>query len=233
MRVPSPHEFLTSRPSPRYRHHSQFDVFKDSICQALERSGHTVETARVSMEELADQAELIVQVTILIEHCEEQCVKYFNSLCPVHCLMHTAPILFLSFYIHRSKSTRCRLSSYSFNSHPHPLPRFVHLPHPYLPLTNLPVPLHLPLPLSPYRPHSPNLYHPLHIHLDLPLSPYPCRSLRKLRAEDTVCPPISYVSSAPLSSSAAPSSTSTSSPAATGSARPASPSRLSSSSSVT
>jgi hypothetical protein len=152
MHVPSPYEFLTSRPTPRYRHHSQFDVFKDSICQALERSGHTVETARVSMEELADQAELIVQVTILIAHCEDQCAKYFNLLSPVRCLMHTAPILFLSFYSRSGKTTKCSLSSYSPNSLPLPLPltRFVHLPHPYLPPSNLPLPLHLPLPLSPY-----------------------------------------------------------------------------------
>ena len=43
---------------------SQYGAFKESICSALERSSRAVEDAKTSMDELADQAELIVQVAV-------------------------------------------------------------------------------------------------------------------------------------------------------------------------
>ena len=41
---------------------SRFDLFKEGICKALEDSSRIVEQARCNMDELADQANLIVQV---------------------------------------------------------------------------------------------------------------------------------------------------------------------------
>lgn len=62
-----PRRLCSCRSAPYASYHapsicSQYGAFKESICSALERSSRAVEDAKISMDELADQAELIVQV---------------------------------------------------------------------------------------------------------------------------------------------------------------------------
>lgn len=89
------HNYHSSLPYPvlilTHRARSQFGAFKESICSALEQSSRAVEDAKISMDELADQAELIVQVIITYivpPSCSSFLSPFSSSFlsCPLPCL---------------------------------------------------------------------------------------------------------------------------------------------------
>ena len=101
------HNYHSSLPYPvlilTHRARSQFGAFKESICSALEQSSRAVEDAKISMDELADQAELIVQVIITYivpPSCSSFLSPFSSSFlsCPLPCL--ALPCHCTIFYTH-------------------------------------------------------------------------------------------------------------------------------------
>ena len=99
---------------------SQYGAFKESICSALERSSRAVEDAKTSMDELADQAELIVQVAWQYAISYSPSLLYFppppllprtaTAMGPIDLLNELSPPLshLLSLLLaHPSKSLTC------------------------------------------------------------------------------------------------------------------------------